>query len=133
MKFKGTAAALIVTATAFAGTAMLAPSAQASGGSADVRANGSCSAASTWKLKAKPDNGRIDLEFEVDSNVNGQTWAVRIRDNGHLVFSGNRTTHAPSGSFTVDRLVTNRAGSDAFVGRATNATTGESCVGRVTP
>ncbi len=132
MKFKGTAAAFIVTATAFAGVAMLAPAADASGGRPEVRANGSCSGATDWKLKAKPDDGRIEVEFEVDSNVNGQTWAVRIRDNGQLVFSGNRTTHAPSGSFEVERHVANRAGSDAFVARATNTRSGEVCVGRVT-
>jgi len=37
---------------------------------------GKCSAASHWKMKAKPDNGRMELE--IDSNRNGQRWAVRI-------------------------------------------------------
>jgi hypothetical protein len=132
MNLKRTAAALIVTATALAGTATLAPSAQASGGNPGVARSGSCSGTSNWNLKAKPDDGRIQVEFEVDSNRNGQNWAVAIRDNGNLVFSGNRTTHAPSGSFTVERRVANRAGADHFVARATNANTGESCVGRVT-
>ena len=124
--------AIVIASAALVGAALMAPAAQAGGGGGDVRASGSCSGASSWKLKAKPDNGKIDLELEVDSNVNGQTWSVRIADNGTAVFSGSRRTKAPSGSFNVERLVANKAGSDSFVARATNAATGESCVARVT-
>jgi hypothetical protein len=123
---------LIIASTVLAGAALVAPAANASGGTGDVRASGTCTGASTWKLKAKPDNGRIDVAFEVDSNVVGQTWSVRITDNGTAVFTGTRRTTAPSGSFTVAPIVPNRAGADAFVARATNSATGESCVGRVT-
>ncbi len=44
-------------------------------------ASGSCTNA-TWKLKGKADSGRIEIEFEVDSNKAGQVWAVKITDNG---------------------------------------------------
>jgi hypothetical protein len=93
---------------------------------------GNCTAASDWKLKAKPDDGRIEVEFEVDSNRNGQTWAVRITDNGVQVFAGNRTTQPPSGSFEVERHIANRAGADVIRARATNARTGETCTGSLT-
>ncbi len=96
-----------------------------------VRASGKCSAQSTWKLKAKPDNGRIEVEFEVDSNVIGQTWNVALTDNGTQVFKGTKITQGPSGSFTVHKLITNRAGTDKIGGRATNPATGESCAGSV--
>lgn len=122
---------LVIASTVLAGAALVAP-AHASGGTGDVRASGTCTAASSWKLKAKPDNGRIDVAFEVDSNVPGQTWSVRITDNGTAVFNGTRRTTAPSGSFSVAPIVPNRAGADAFVARASNSATGESCVGRVT-
>lgn len=69
--------------------------------------------------------------MEVDSNRVGQTWTVRITDNGMQIFAGNRVTQAPSGSFTVRTLTANRAGVDHFVGTARNATTGESCLARV--
>ena len=62
----------------------------------------------------------------------GQVWTVVIRDNGNLVFRGDRTTLAPSGSFGVRRVVTNLAGSDNVVARATNAQTGEVCRGAAT-
>ncbi len=98
---------------------------------ADVVRQGHCSAQSTWKLKAKPDNGGMEVEFEVDQNVAGQVWDVAIQRNGSRIFSGSRTTQPPSGSFEVKRRVSKAAGSDRFVARATNASSGETCVGRV--
>ena len=93
----------------------------------DVRAQGTCSKGSAWKLKAKADNGRIETELEVDSNRVGQAWSVRLSDNGVLVWSGTRTTVAPSGSFSTARLVTNRAGTDRITATARTASTGETC------
>lgn len=95
----------------------------------DVIRTGNCSAASDWKLKLSPENGRIEVEFEVDSNVNGQTWNVRLKRNGNVFFTGTRTTQAPSGSFEVRRVTNNGAGTDFFVARAVNQQTGEVCRG----
>ena len=55
----------------------------AKGGSGVVRATGTCSAASTSKLKAKHDSGRIELEFEVDQNRNNRLWTVAICGQRH--------------------------------------------------
>ncbi len=108
-----------------------ATGAQAKGGD-DVRRSGSCSGSTDWKLKVKPDNGRLQVEYEVDSNVAGQTWSVRITDNGTKVFAGQRMTAGRSGSFTVQRRTANRAGADKLVATATNAATGETCRGTLT-
>ncbi|MGS0685126.1 hypothetical protein ACVBEQ_08250 [Nakamurella sp. GG22] len=127
-----TAPAIIVAtfaATLFAGA--FAGPALAQGGSGDVRASGQCSAASTWKLKAKPDDGRLQIEMEVDSNRVGQKWAVSLTDNTVRIFAGNRVTTAPSGSFSVELRAANRAGSDRIVGTARNTVTGERCTGVV--
>jgi hypothetical protein len=105
--------------------------ASASGGGSAVERRGLCNSGATWKLKAKPDNGRIEVEFEVDSNRVGQVWSVRIGDNGVTVFQGDRRTVAPSGSFSVERLVADRAGVDTFTAVATNAATGQRCSGSV--
>jgi hypothetical protein len=94
-------------------------------------ASGRCSAGSHWTIKAKPDNARMEVEFQVDSNRNGQRWTVRITDNRHLVFAGTRATLPPSGAFTVRRLTTNRVGVDHFVGVARNPRTHETCTARV--
>jgi hypothetical protein len=98
-------------------------------GGGGITKSGRCSASGTWKLKAKPDNGRIEVEFEVDSNVNGQSWNVVLTDNGQQVFKGTKTTQAPSGSFTVSKRIANQAGTDKIKGNATNPATGENCAG----
>jgi hypothetical protein len=120
--------ALAAAAVGLVAAATASP-ALASGGGGDVRKSGHCSAASTWKLKAKPDDGRLEVEGEVDSNVVGQTWKWRILHNGTTSAHGTSTTVAPSGSFTVHRRVVNAAGTDRIGWRATNPATGETCAG----
>jgi hypothetical protein len=106
-----------------------ASSAPAKSGGDPVVKQGSCSGSATWKLKAKVDGGVIETEFEVDQNVVGKKWRVVIRQNGVKRFSGIKTTKAPSGSFTVRRLLDNTAGSDRIVGKATALATGQTCHG----
>jgi hypothetical protein len=106
-----------------------ASSAPAKSGGDPVVKQGSCSGSATWKLKAKVDGGVIETEFEVDQNVVGKKWRVVIRQNGVKRFSGIKTTKAPSGSFTVRRLLDNTAGSDRIVGKATALATGQTCRG----
>jgi hypothetical protein len=98
----------------------------------DVIRTGSCSGASDWKLKLSPENGRIEVEFEVDTPRVGQAWTVKLRHDGTRFFLGTRTTQAPSGSFEVRRVRNNTAGADFFVGRAVNQSTGEVCGGTAT-
>src|SRR6059058_4099712 len=108
MNARRSAVALIATVAASAALATSGP-AYASGGSDDhgrhgggkasvVRASHSCSTG-VIKLKAKHDDGRIEVETEVDTNRKGQTWSVQLRHNGVSVFKGKRTALAPSGSF----------------------------------
>ena len=97
-----------------------------------ITATGHCTAATVWKLKIKPDNSRIEVEFQVDQNRNNRLWRVSIADNGKNVWHGSRFTRAPSGSFSVNRLLVNRAGNDRIVAKATNVKTGEVCRGSLT-
>jgi hypothetical protein len=99
----------------------------ASHGGGGKTAAGTCSASSTSKIKVKADNGRIETEFEVDQNVVGDTWKVKLSDNGSVVARGQRTTVAPSGSFTFRRLIPNLAGTDHVSATAMNLSTGETC------
>ncbi len=119
----GLTAALVVTG---------APLAQAKDDDGRIIRTGSCSGSADWKLKAKHDDGRIELEYEVDSNQSGQTWRVRVRDNGVRVIATRATTGGRSGSFDIERKVANRAGSDSFVARARDLSSGQLCVGRLT-
>jgi hypothetical protein len=96
-----------------------------------VQRQGNCSAGADWKLKAKSDDGRIEVEGEVDSNRNGQTWRWRIKHNGTTSARGRATTRGPSGSFSVERRMVNLAGRDRFVLRAVHAGSGQVCRGVV--
>lgn len=99
--------------TAGLAVAMTAP-AQPSGGGG-VENTGQCSAGSDWKVKAKHDNGLLEVEGEVDSNVVGQGWNWRFLDNGTLAAKGTSTTQTPSGSFEARRRIADLAGSDWIV------------------
>ena len=112
-------AAMLAVAAA---TVAFVPVASAKDGR-DVRVAGTCTEVSTAKLKLSPDDEWIEVEFEVDQNRNGVAWRVTLRRNGVLVAATRATTHAPSGSFSIRRLVsgTRRTGHgrcDARVGRA---------------
>ncbi|GAA1771243.1 hypothetical protein GCM10009795_016610 [Nocardioides hankookensis] len=97
----------------------------------EVIRHGSCSASTDWKIKAKADDGRLEVESEIDSNRAGQTWHWVLRHDGDLVDRGRSTTVGRSGSFEVERKARNSAGADAFVFRAVNRVSGETCVARV--
>ena len=97
----------------------------------DIIRRGDCTARSDWKLGLSPENGRIEVEFEVDQNRNGQRWNVKLKRNGNVFWRGTRTTRAPSGSFEVRRLTRNGPGTEKIVARARNPRTGEVCRGVV--
>ena len=120
---KGSTAALVAVASCVTVTA------PAQANDSDKVRVGSCTGTTDWKLKVGPEDGRLEVEGQIDSNRIGQTWNWRIVHNGSLSASGTRTTLAPSGAFTVRRLVLNRAGSDSIVFRATNVRSGEVCRG----
>ena len=125
----GLAAVTALAVSTLALTALTAMPASASGGDREVIRTGNCSGTADWKLKAKADDGRIEVEGEVDSNVNGQTWRWRIIHNGDVSAAGVATTHAPSGSFSVERRVVNAPGSDNIGWRARNINNGQVCRG----
>ena len=77
----------------------------------------------------KTDDGRLEVEGEVDTNQSGQTWKWKIKDNGSVAAKGSATTGGRSGSFSVERKIANKAGTDTVVFRATHA--GEVCSGTI--
>jgi hypothetical protein len=126
---------LIALATvAIAALALVAAQASLAQGGNDgrVEKRGNCTRATDWKLKAKPDDGRIEVEFEVDQNRVGKTWSVVLKDNGVRFFKGTRVTKAPSGSFEVERRANNKPGADRITAKATNQKSGEVCKAAVT-
>ena len=129
MSTKSWTAGLMMLPLAAATVLATAPAASAK--TVAAQASGRCSMGSHWKIKAKPDSARMELELQIDSNRNGQRWTVRISDNRVLAYAATRVTVAPSGAFTVHRLMADKPGVDHFVGVARNVRTGETCVARV--
>ncbi len=120
----GGLASLALLGTAFAGAGAV----DARGGRPEVRVNGDCSGASNWKLKVKKeDAGKLETEFEVDQNVNGQRWRVILKNDRVEYFNAIRRTQAPSGSFSVEKLTNDGRGQDVITATARNLATGETC------
>jgi|KBSMisStaDraftv2_1062788.scaffolds.fasta_scaffold1205012_1 hypothetical protein len=113
--------ALLAILAVAAAAITIAPAASAKGGRG-VTVSGACSKASSSKLKLSREDAGLEVEFEVDQNRNGVPWKVTLHRNGSLVTSTTRTTHAPSGSFSLHRTI---AGAGTIVATATRA--GERC------
>lgn len=94
-----------------------------------VIVTGDCSGSADWKVKVKTDDGRLEVEGEIDSNVAGQRWRWAIRHNGSVSDRGVATTTARSGSFEVERKLVDLAGTDRIVFRAVRD--GQTCRGVV--
>jgi hypothetical protein len=127
-----TIATRTLTATAVIAGALgvfAAPASASHGGGGGVQNHGSCVNGGTFKLKAKHDDGRIEVQYEVDTNRAGQVWHVRLTDNGKTIFRGTRATKAPSGSFEINKHVANRVGSDSI--RAHASFRARTCGGHV--
>ncbi len=97
----------------------------------DVVVEGNCSKRADYKLKASPEDGRLEIEGEVDSNRVGQTWRWKLWHNGSLTGKGTRRTKGDSGSFEVDRVIVDMAGTDWSTFKARNVRSGEICRGVV--
>jgi hypothetical protein len=118
----GAAVALLATA---------APSLARRGGDDNrVERSGSCSRGSDWTLKAKPGDGRIETELEVDQNRSGVHWKVKMRRDGRLIADVTRVTKPPSGSLEVSRRPSDRPGRDKIAAVAKRK--GETCRGSLT-
>ena len=97
------------------------------GNDRDVRAAGSCTLRSTAKIKLSPEDGGVEVEFEVDENRVGKTWSVVVNRNGSRVLSRKATTNARSGSFEVRTVVGRGTPRTNVTAVARRAATGEVC------
>ena len=92
----------------------------------DVLVRGACTKASSSKLKLSEEDGRIEVEFEVDQNRNGVRWTIVLRRPATVLVRTTRVTRGPSGSFELRRVVADLAGADRITARATSPS-GEVC------
>jgi hypothetical protein len=125
------ALAALALASLAAPLAVTAPALASGGGGDAVRSHGGCEGSPVWKMKAKPDDGRIEVESEVDSNKAGQVWDWTLKHDGSVSSKGTSKTAGASGSFSVERRMTNLAGTDHFTFRAERRSTGQVCRGTI--
>lgn len=116
-------ALLALLGSALAVPVGIAAPAHASHGDGGVHASGRCGDGVRWELKAQRDDGRIEVEGEIDSNHTGQTWHWTFKHNGSTSAHGSQQTAGRSGSFEVKRRMSDLAGQDRFAFRATHGTT----------
>ena len=94
--------------------------------------NGVCTDGSLWEMSAvRAAGGRVEVEFEVESFVRGETWDVSMWQNGVSFFTGQRVTRGSDGEFWIERERPNRPGIDTFEVVAVNLSTGETCEGEL--
>jgi hypothetical protein len=84
----------------------------------EVRVAGTCSSGVSSKLRLRADDGRIELEFEVDQNRSGAVWRVALVHERRVAWKGIERTTRPSGSFEVERRLRDLPGADAVTARA---------------
>lgn len=121
----------ILIAALVALTAALSLTSVAPAKDGDLRVKGTCTGASSAKLKLSPENGRIEVELEVDQDRNGVRWSVALSTSGAVVVRTTAVTKAPSGSFEIRRVLANAAGPDLISAVATRST-GERCTASAT-
>jgi hypothetical protein len=119
----------VVKASVLAGTALLAVPVLSTPAEASGRVVAAASQCATGRIevKVKADNGRLEVEGEVDTNRVGQSWNWRIVRNGTVAARGSKVTAAPSGSFSVNRRIANPVGQDTIRFRAVRPATGKVC------
>jgi hypothetical protein len=79
-----------------------------------LRIQGVCTQQSTSELKIKREDGRLEVEFEVDQNQTGVPWTVTLSRNDAVVKTLTATTQAPSGSFEIRGRLRGRLGTDTI-------------------
>ena len=87
----------------------------------DVRRAGRCTGASTAKIKLSEENGRIEIEFEVDQNRVGVRWNMVLRGNGTVIRRASRVTRAERGPSSCGHWTANRTGAERITATATRA------------
>ena len=119
---------ILTTVASVTALALLALGSPAFAKDGDVLVRGTCTAKSASKLKLSAENGRIEVDFEVDQNRNGVPWTVVLTRNGDACRAAEAVTKAPSGSFAARKLIANKAGADVV--KATAHRAGETCSAR---
>ena len=93
-------------------------------------AKGLCTGGTTtWDMEMARETG-IGIEVGLDSGIPDQDWHLVVRYNHHTLIDQIETTE-DEGDFEIRFVENNAVGKDTVQVRATNAETGEVCVGQM--
>ena len=92
----------------------------------DIIRRGQCANGIKTKLKAGPENGRIEVEYELDNAAPGEIWQIILRKNGKVILRTNKRTNAV-GDLEVRKVTSNSSGSDRIEARARRSGGGAVC------
>jgi hypothetical protein len=123
------ATAVVVTATVGASVVPVG-TARALGHDGDrVERRGFCTNGARWDIRAESDDGRIEVDAEIDTSRAGRRWDWVLKHNGSVSARGTSRTRPPSGSFEVERYSIDLSGTDTFRFRASRK--GARCVATI--
>jgi hypothetical protein len=80
------------------------------------------------KLAADDENGRIEVEYEIDDARPGDIWLIVIRKNGAVILRTRKRVNA-AGDAAVRVLTTNGSGNERIAAGATRVGGGGKCGG----
>jgi hypothetical protein len=83
----------------------------------DIIKRGQCSTGENTKLKAGPENGQIEIEYELDDAVPGSRWRITITKNGKTILRTTQRANA-AGNIDVRTLTSNLAGREKIRAKA---------------
>jgi hypothetical protein len=83
----------------------------------DVRREGTCTGRSETSLRLRADDGRIEVELEIEASRPGSRWSVILLHERRIVFRG--ALRARDDSVRLRKTVPDWFGSDTVVARAT--------------
>jgi hypothetical protein len=84
----------------------------------EVRVAGTCGGGAKSKLKVKADDGRLEVEVEVEHVRRGSRWRVTLVQERRVAWRGTVRAGRSSGAFAVRRSLRDLAGADRVSFRA---------------
>jgi hypothetical protein len=84
----------------------------------EVRVAGVCGRGASSTLKVKARDGGLEVEFEVEHSRRRAAWNVVLVQERHVAYRGRARTSSTSGSFSLERRLSDYAGPDQIMARA---------------
>lgn len=92
----------------------------------EIVKRGRCSTGVETELKASPENGQIEVEYELGDAAPGSRWHIRITKNGKTILRTTQRANAV-GDIEVRQITTNLAGRETIRATAKRAGAAGAC------